>query len=104
MTVIPLPVAPSPKFQLNCVMLWPGADFEMSALKKIVWPAIGAAGENTKSAKGADGKPTVTVCDVDADVPRSLVTVNVTTNVPEDVNACVVVTPVLVVPSPKFHA
>ena len=57
-----------------------------------------------KSADGACGKPTDTVCEVDAETPRSLVTVSVTTNVPEDVNTCVVVTPVPVAPSPKFHA
>ena len=41
-TVTPLPVAPSPKFQLYEVIGWPGAATDGPALNETVWPTCGA--------------------------------------------------------------
>src|SRR5436305_14101277 len=76
----------------------------MSALKNTFCPATGAAGETVKSADGAAGKPTDTVCEVDAETPRSLVTVSVTTNVPEDVTTTHVFTSSGTSLATKLHA
>jgi hypothetical protein len=76
----------------------------MSALNTTVWLTCGAVGEMTKSALGVATPLTDTVCDTDAERPRSLVTVSVTLNVAAVENACDTVWPAPVPPSPKFHA
>src|SRR6185436_20924372 len=57
----------------------------------------------TKSAVGGSDPDTVTACVVDAEIPRSLVTVNVTWKVPAASNRWLAVTPVAALPSPKFQ-
>ena len=78
-------------------------------MKNTVAPTPGADGENVNVAVGnADAPPvddpTVTGKVLEAESPRSLVTVTVTLNVAATVNVCVTVRPVPLVPSPKVHA
>ena len=101
----PVPVAPSPKFQLNDVSVCPGAAVDCSALNTMLWPACGDAGENTTRSKGAARPPTATGMVPEVDAPRLLVTVSVTLNVCCVPNVWVTERPLPpAVPSPKFHA
>ena len=85
----------------------PKPGVEVEALKKIGSLTPADAGENVKLGLGgvaAGGAPTGVDTLLDADSPRSLVTVSVTTNVCWDVNVCVTERPEPVaVPSPKFQ-
>lgn len=71
------------------------------------WPVVGDAGVNEKSTdKALTETVTVTDCEVDPVLPELSVTVSITLKFVVDVGlyTWVVVAPVPVVPSPKFHA
>ena len=68
----------SPKFQLYCTIVWPAAARMPSALKSTVSPTASCVGEKTQSPVGTADPETDTCWVVDAETPRSLVTVNVT--------------------------
>ena len=81
----------------------PAAGRTPEALNVTGSPATCGTGDTTKSPVGAAEALTTTLCVVEAERPRSLVTVSVTTKVPIVVNACVTVLPDAVAPSPKVQ-
>jgi len=101
---IPLPVVPSPKSHEKPVSVWPEPASEADALKKIVSPTAGDPGDVLNVGLGRSGEPIDTCCVVDAAIPRSLVSVSVTTNDPDTLKVWFTTRPAALAPSPKVHA
>ena len=100
--VTPLPVTPSPKSHAYVVMVPSGSKLE-DASNATVCPTVGLVGLNVNDAVGARS---VIVFIADAILVEPLLSVTVSTTVydPAFAYAWLVVAPVAVMPSPKFHA
>src|SRR5581483_11243011 len=101
LTTDPWAVVPSPRFQVYEVIVPPGS-LEAAALSHTAVPVWADAGEAEKAAVGGEPAPAI-VCETESSRPELSVTVSVTVWAPAWVKACVTVSPLALVPSPKFH-
>ena len=108
----PVPAVPSPNVHAYDEIVCPVPPVDVDALKNTDAATPGLWGENVNAAVGVVGEPppgssaapAVTGNVLDAESPRSLVTVTVTLYVAAAENVCVTALPVPDVPSPKVHA